>query len=179
MTTDPAMAELLSAYKTLLDKLDLALLPSGVIALFAIQQYRVNRLNLRLGLYSKRYAVFKKFLVFIKIICESNWQEWVDHEHGQGTGKIRDAYAKVMTAREEAEFLFDPNDEITQTIDKSRSESLHVGLWMRNLNNLSMPEGQKQMLSDRHKKALVNIDYAKSTLRGKPERYLSFRYVLP
>lgn len=38
MTTDTAIAELFSAYKALLDKLDLALLPSGVIALFAIQQ---------------------------------------------------------------------------------------------------------------------------------------------
>jgi len=114
MATDPAIAELLSAYK----------------ALFAFQQYRVNRLNLRLGLYSNRYAVFKEFLVFIKVICESSWQEWVEHESDQGSGKIRDAYAKVMTAREEAEFLFDPNDKITQPIDKTRSESLHVGLWM-------------------------------------------------
>ena len=57
MTTDTAIAELLSAYK----------------ALFAFQKYRVNRLNLRLGLHSKRYAVFKKFLVFIKVICESSW----------------------------------------------------------------------------------------------------------
>lgn len=83
-----------------------------------------------------------------------------------------------MTAREEAEFLFDPNDEITQSIDKAGSESLHVGLWMRNLNNLTMAEDQKQVLSGRHKEALVNIDHAKSTLRGKLERYLSFRYVL-
>jgi len=179
MTTETAITELLSAYKVLLDKLDLALLPSGVIALFAIQQYRVNRLNLRLGLYSKRYAVFKKFLVFIKVICESSWQEWVDHEHDQGSGKIRDAYAKVMTAREEAGFLFDPSDEISKTIDMARSESLHVGLWMRNSNNLTMAEDQKQVLSGRHKEALVNIDHAKSTLRGKLERYLSFRYVLP
>ena len=163
MTTDTSITELFSAYK----------------ALFAFQQYRASKLNLRLGLYFKRYAVFEQFLVFTKVVCESNWQEWVDHEHGQGTGKIRDAYAKVMTAREEAEFLFDPNDEITQSIDKARSESLHVGLWMRNLNNLTMPEDQKQMLSNRHKEALVNIDHAKSALRGKLERYLSFRYALP
>lgn len=179
MTTDTAITELLSAYTALFDKLDLVLLPSGVIALFAIQQYRVSKLNLRLGLYSKRYAVFEQFLVFTKVGCESSWQEWIDYEHGQGVGKIRDAYAKVMTAREEAEFLFDPNDEITQTIDKARSESLYVGLWMRNLNNLTMAEDQKQVLSVRHKEALVNIDHAKSTLRGKLERYLSFRYVLP
>lgn len=179
MTTDTAITELLSAYKVLIDKLDLALLPSGVIALFAIQQYRVNKLNLRLGLYSKRYAVFKQFLVFTKVVCESSWQEWVDHERDQGSGKIRDAYAKVMTAREEAEFLFDPNDEITQIIDKARSESLHVGLWMRNSNNLTMAEDQKQVLSNRHKEALVNIDHAKSALRSKLEKYLSFRYVLP
>ena len=88
-------------------------------------------------------------------------QEWVEHESDQGSGKIRDAYAKVMTAREEAEFLFDPNDEITQRIDKVRLESLHVGLWMKNLNNLTMAEDQKQMLSGRHKKTLVNIDHAK------------------
>ncbi len=81
MTTDTAITELLSAYKALIGKLDLALLPSGVIALFAIQQYRVNKLNLRLGLYSKRYAVFEQFLVFTKVVCESSWQEWVDHEH--------------------------------------------------------------------------------------------------
>ena len=163
MTTDAAIAEPLSAYK----------------ALFAFQQYRVNRLNFRLGFYSKRYAVFKKFLVFIKVICESSWQEWVDHEHDQGSGNIRDVYAKVMTAREEAEFLYDPNDEITQRIDKVRLESLHVGKWKRDSISLFSDQYEKQMLSDRHKKALVNIDYAKSTLRGKPERYLSFRYVLP
>ena len=105
MTTDTAITELLSAYKVLIGKLDLALLPSGVIALFAIQQYRVNKLNLRLGLYSKRYAVFKQFLIFTKVVCESSWQEWVDHERDQGSGKIRDPYAKVMTAREETEYL--------------------------------------------------------------------------
>ena len=33
-----------------------------------------------------------------------------------------------MTAQEEAEFLFDPNDKITQRIDKVRLESLHVRL---------------------------------------------------
>jgi len=178
MTTDPAIIELLSTYKALLEKLDFALLPPGVIALFAIQQYRVGKLNLKLGLYSKRYAVFEQFLVFTKVVCESSWQEWVDHEHGQGSGKIRDAYAKVMTAREEAGFLFDPSDEITQIIDRARSESLHVGLWMRNSNNLTMAEDQKQVLSDRHKEALVNIDHSKSALRSKLERYLSFRYVL-
>jgi hypothetical protein len=93
--------------------------------------------------------------------------------------KFRDAYAKVMTVREEAEFLFNLIDEITKSIDKARPESLHGGLWMRNLNNLTMAEDQKQVLSGRHKKALVNIDHAKSILRGKLERYLSFRYVLP
>lgn len=160
MTTDTAITELLRAYRVLIGKLDLALLPSGVIALLAIQQYRVNKLNLRIGLYFKRYAVFEKFLVFAKIICELSWQEWVDHERDQGFGKIRDAYAKVMTAREEAEFLFDPNDEITQIIDKARSESLNVELWMRNSNNLTMAEEQKQVLSDRHKEALINIDHA-------------------
>ena len=36
MTIDTAITELLSAYTALLDKLDLALLPSGAIALFAI-----------------------------------------------------------------------------------------------------------------------------------------------
>jgi len=178
MTADTAITELLSAYKVLIGKLDLASLPSGVIALFSIQQYRVSKLNLRLGLYSKRYAVFEHFLVFTKVVCESSWQEWVDHEHDQGSGKIRYACSKVMTAREEAEFLFDPNDEITQIIDKARSESLHVGLWMRNSNNLTMAEDQKQVLSDRYKEALVNIDHAKLALRGKLERYLSFRYVL-
>ena len=106
-------------------------------------------------------------------------QEWVEHESDQGSGKIRDAYAKVMTAREEAEFLFDPNDEITQRIDKVRLESLHVGKWKRDSISLFSDQYEKQMLSDRHKKALVNIDHEKSTLRGKLERYLSFRYVLP
>lgn len=84
-----------------------------------------------------------------------------------------------MTTREEAEFLFDPSDEIAQAIDKARSESLRVGLWMRNSNNLTMAEDQKRVLSDRHKEALAIIDHAKSALRGKLERYLSFRYVLP
>ena len=163
MTTDAAIAEPLSAYK----------------ALFAFQQYRVSKLNLRLGFHSKRYAVFKRFLVFTKVVCESSWQEWVEHESDQGSGKIRDAYAKVMIAREEAEFLFDPNDEITQRIDKVRLESLHVGKWKRDSISLFSDQYEKQMLSDRHKKALVNIDHAKSTLRGKLERYLSFRYVLP
>jgi hypothetical protein len=36
--------------------------------------------------------------------------------------KFRDAYAEVMTVREEAEFLFDPIDEITKSIDKARPE---------------------------------------------------------
>jgi len=42
-----------------------------------------------------------------------------------------------------------------------------------------MAEDQKRVLSDKHKEALANIDHAKSSLRRKLERYLSFRYVLP
>jgi hypothetical protein len=42
-----------------------------------------------------------------------------------------------------------------------------------------MAEDQNQVLSDKHKEALVNVDHANSALRGKLERYLSFRYVLP
>ena len=42
-----------------------------------------------------------------------------------------------------------------------------------------MAEDQKHALSDRHKEDLVNIDHAKSALRRKLEKYLSFRYVLP
>lgn len=56
---------------------------------------------------------------------------------------------------------------------------MYVGLWMRNSNNLTMAEDQKQVLSDRRKEALVNIDHAKSALRSKLEKYLLFRYVLP
>lgn len=84
-----------------------------------------------------------------------------------------------MTTGEEAEVLFDPSDEITKTIDRAKPESLHVELWMRNSNNLTVAEDQKQALSDRHKEALFNIDHAKPALQSKPKRYLSFRYVLP
>jgi hypothetical protein len=108
MTTDTAITELLSAYKVLIGTLDLALLPSGVIALSAIQQYRASKPNYRLDLYSRRYAVFEQFLAFTKVTCELSWQELVDYEHNQGSGKIRDTYAKVMTAREEGEFFIRP-----------------------------------------------------------------------
>ena len=84
-----------------------------------------------------------------------------------------------MTTQEEAEFLYDPNDEIAQRIDKVRLESLHAGKWKRDSISLFSDQHEKQMLSDRHKEALVNTENAKTALRGKLERYLSFRYVLP
>ena len=57
--------EIIKEYGSLIGKLDVSLLPASVIAFFAFQQFRVNRLNLRLGLYNKRFDVFKSFLAFV------------------------------------------------------------------------------------------------------------------
>ena len=79
-----ATIEIIKSYGDLAGKLDVTLIPASVIAFFAFQQFRFNRLNLRLGLYNKRFAVFESFLAFIKAISESSAQEWAQHDNCEG-----------------------------------------------------------------------------------------------
>lgn len=174
-----ATIEIIKSYGDLAGKLDVTLIPASVIAFFAFQQFRFNRLNLRLGLYNKRFAVFESFLAFIKAISESSAQEWAQHDNGQGDGEIRKAYSRMITAREEAAYLFDPNDGISEIIEKTMEESLHIGIWARSPNLTGLgPEKEKELL-ERNIQAYANIHAMETLFKKKLVRYLSFRYVMP
>lgn len=146
---------------------------------FSFQQFRVNRLNLRLGLYNKRFEVFKLFLAFVKAISEATEQEWTQHENGQGDGKIRKAYGGIVTAREEAAYLFDPNDGINGIIAKAMEESLHIGNLKRYSNLPGLGPESKNELLKRSMQAHANIHAMEKLFKKRLVRYLSFRYIIP
>jgi hypothetical protein len=178
---DPSQVTIgiVKSYGVLAGKLDVTLIPASVIAFFAFQQYRVNRLNLRLGLYNKRFAVFESFLAFVKAISESSAQEWAQHDNGQGGGEVRKAYGRMITAREEAAYLFDPNDGIGDIIEKTMEESLHIGIWARSPNLTGLGPEKENELLERNIQAHANIHAIEKLFKKRLVRYLSFRYVMP
>jgi hypothetical protein len=171
--------EIIKAYGSMLAKLDVSLLPASVIAFFAFQQFRVNRLNLRLGLYNKRFDVFRSFLSFVKVVSEATPQEWAQHDNGQGGGEMRRVYGNIVAAREEAAFLFDPNDGINEIIAKAMEESLHIGIWARSPSLSGLGPEREQQLLERSIQAHANIHTMEKLFKQRLVRYLSFRYIIP
>jgi hypothetical protein len=178
-TSSQVTIEIIKEYGSLVGNLDVSLLPASVIAFFAFQQFRVNRLNLRLGLYNKRFDVFKSFLAFVKAVTEATAQEWAQHDNVQGDGAIRKAYGRIVTAREEAAYLFDPNDGINDIIAKAMEESVHIEIWARSPNLPSSGPERENELLERSIQAHANIHAMEEQFKKRLVRYLSFSYIIP
>lgn len=134
---------------------------------------------MRLGLYNKRFDVFRSFLSFAKVVSEATPQEWAQHDNGQGGCEIRRVYGNIVAAREEAAFLFDPNDGINEIIANAMEESLHIGIWARYPSPSGLGPEREQQLLERSIQAHANILAMEKLFKQRLVRYLSFRYIIP
>ena len=114
--------------------------PTWVIAVFAVMQWLVQRNNLRLGLYNRRFEVYSSFLA-LKI--------WLDRHDGGDESKreSKDVNARYLKAFREARFLFDPRDSIQDLLDEAWKIALREFAW-RNKCRLMKDQEARQPLGD-------------------------------
>jgi len=100
-----------------------------VTTYIAVQQYRANKLKIRLELFEKRYAVYEGAKTFVSIA-------------GRDGTLSNDAFFKLNESTKDAFFLFD--DSVDQYIQLLRENGARLKYLTDRLADQSLPVGEER-----------------------------------
>ena len=150
--------------------------PTWVVAGFAFAQWFIARNNHRLSLYNRRFEVYSSFLS-LKI--------WLDRYDGSGESETKkeDVNAIYLKSLREAQFLFDPRDNVQGLLDEAWRIHFREYSWRRKCNfqkargDQPLSTAECERLSKEfqdHEADSKRLEEIADILEGVLEQYLRF-----